>query len=119
MNSFLLAVLRRTRRHHLLAMNIFMLVFALATSLPGRAAGPNDRVTGVAGESWLNHLHRTLEDTSMGNTGRLGLPTSVTQEATPGGQRALSDEFPRHAVILKGSDLYRLNCQGCHGDSGL
>jgi len=76
-------------------------------------------VTGVAGESWLNHLHRTLEETSMGKTGRLGLPTSVTQKGTPGWQRALSDDSPGHPVTLKGSDLYRLNCQGCHGESGL
>ena len=26
---------------------------------------------------------------------------------------------PRGGVTLHGSDLYRLNCQGCHGESGL
>ena len=114
MNSFFLTFCRGTRRPH--AMKIFVLVFALATSLPGRAAGPNDRVTGVAGESWLNHLHRTLEETSMGKTGRLGLPTSVSAEESPSWPPALSDAQP---VTLKGSDLYRLNCQGCHGESGL
>jgi mono/diheme cytochrome c family protein len=104
---------------HPYALRIFLLVFALATSLPGHAAGPNDRVTGVAGESWLNHLHRTLEDTSMGKTGRLGLPTSVSAEESPSWQRALSYDFSGQAVTLKGADLYRLNCQGCHGESGL
>lgn len=31
-------------------------------------------VTAVAGESWLNHLHRSFGDTSMGKTGHLGPP---------------------------------------------
>ena len=120
MNSFLPTFCPGTllpRHPH--SLRIFLLVFALATSLPGNAAGPNDRVTGVAGESWLNHLHRTLEDTSMGKTGRLGLPTSVSTEESPSWQRALSYDFSGQAVTLKGADLYRLNCQGCHGESGL
>ncbi len=120
MNSFLPTFCPGTRLpRHPHALRIFLLVFALATSLPGHAAGPNDRVTGVAGESWLNHLHRTLEDTSMGKTGRLGLPTSVSSEESPSWQRALSYDFSGQAVTLKGADLYRLNCQGCHGESGL
>ena len=28
--------------------------------------------TPVAGESWLQHLHRSFDDTSMGKTGQLG-----------------------------------------------
>jgi mono/diheme cytochrome c family protein len=113
MNSFFPG----TREHQRsLAIRIFTLVFALATSSPGWASSPVDRVTGVAGESWLNHLHRTLEETSMGKTGRLGLPMSVTVEESQSWQRALSNG---QSVTLKGADLYRLNCQGCHGESGL
>jgi len=117
MNSFLPIFFPGTPQHRLPhALKFLLLVFALATSLPGWGASPNDRVTGVAGESWLNHLHRTLEETSMGKTGRLGLPMSVSESDASSWQRALSDG---HSVTLKGADLYRLNCQGCHGESGL
>ena len=117
MNSYLRTFFRGTHRHrHPYAAKILVLLFALAISLPGRAAGPNNRVTGVAGESWLNHLHRTLEETSMGKTGRLGLPASVPVDEMPTWLRALPDG---QSVTLNGWDLYRLNCQGCHGESGL
>jgi mono/diheme cytochrome c family protein len=74
----------------------------------------NPIVTPVTGESWLTHLNRPFGETSMGKTGHLGpapgreimpRPFDVTQ-------------LPAKAT-LKGSDLYRLNCQGCHGESGL
>ena len=117
MNFFLLTLCRGTRsRRRPQAPTIFVVVFVLATSLPGLAAGPNERVTGVAGESWLNHLHRPLEETSMGKTGRLGLPTSVAEDEAASWRRAL--DLSGQTVTLKGSDLYRLNCQGCHGESG-
>jgi len=118
MNLFnLIFFLNARSRRHPLAM-IFVVAFSLVASMPAPAASPNDRVTGVAGESWLNHLHRTLEETSMGKTGRLGVPTSVSVEETPSWQRARSGNFTAPPVTLKGSDLYRLNCQGCHGESG-
>jgi len=77
---------------------------------------PDPRVTAVSGESWLVHLNRSFGDTSMGKTGRLGpgpqevdrLPLPVETVATSSGPE----------VVLHGSDLYRLNCQGCHGESG-
>ena len=74
-------------------------------------------ITPVAGESWLVHLNRSFGDTSMGKTGHLG----------PGPQEQVSLQPPPQApiysagdgVTLHGADLYRLNCQGCHGESGL
>jgi mono/diheme cytochrome c family protein len=76
-------------------------------------------VTRVAGESWLNHLHRNFEETSMGKTGRLGPPSSMEGEENPDWQRQLSVDSTRTTVTLRGADLYRLNCWGCHGESGL
>jgi mono/diheme cytochrome c family protein len=73
----------------------------------------------VAGQSWLNHLHRTFEETSMGKTGRLGPPPSIGGEETPEWQRQLSADSTRQTVTLRGADLYRLNCWGCHGEFGL
>ena len=115
---FLTFCLVGQNRRRPLAIAIFVAVFAFTKGLPGWTAGPKDRVTAVAGESWLNHLHRSLEDTSMGKTGRLGLPTSVAEENPGNWNQALSGDFDGPTVPLKGSDLYRLNCQGCHGESG-
>ncbi len=86
----------------------------------GQPAGTKAvEVTRVAGDSWLNHLHRNFEDTSMGKTGRLGPPSSTAGEEKPDWQRQLAVSFTKKTVTLRGADLYRLNCWGCHGESGL
>jgi mono/diheme cytochrome c family protein len=79
----------------------------------------NLAVTNVQGESWLNHLARSFDETSMGKTGRLGPP-----EILPGLGDSRWESQPlsilaTQEVTLRGADLYRLNCQGCHGESGL
>jgi mono/diheme cytochrome c family protein len=95
-------------------------VFVLATGLVGQTAANRDfQVTAVAGESWLSHLHRTLEETHMGKTGRLGPAVPTRGEDISGWQPARSADPATQNVTLKGSDLYRLNCQGCHGEAGL
>jgi hypothetical protein len=35
--------------------------------------------TSVSGQSWLTHLGRSFDETSMGKTGRLGPPTATPQ----------------------------------------
>lgn len=71
--------------------------------------------TPVSGESWITHLSRPFNDTSMGKTGALG----------PGGddeqirQVAAGIVPPVAETTLSGADLYRLNCQGCHGANGM
>jgi mono/diheme cytochrome c family protein len=86
-------------------------VLALATSLYGTAKDP--AVTPTQGESWLNHLHRNFDDTSMGKTGQLG-PAEDVAGATGG----VSPFFAKPSVTLRGADLYRMNCRGCHGEAG-
>jgi mono/diheme cytochrome c family protein len=87
----------------------------LAASMFGQAAVRQDTaITAVTGESWLHHLHRPFDETSMGRTFRLGPPDPVADSAAP----QLRSSSMR-ARTLHGSDLYRLNCQGCHGESGL
>ena len=76
-------------------------------------------VTDVQGESWLSHLARGFNETSMGKTGRLG-----PSEALPGDNILGLESQPlpilaRQAVTVRGADLYRMNCRGCHGESGL
>lgn len=73
-------------------------------------------VTGLAGRSWLNHLNRSFEETSMGKTGHLG-PAALPGEGSRW-QLGLSPGIAT-AVSLRGADLYRLNCQSCHGEAGL
>jgi mono/diheme cytochrome c family protein len=97
-------------------MKTIAVVCLLAGSLLAQTTGTKDiPVTGVAGESWLSHLHRALEDTSMGKTGRLGPPTLAAAKESLSEQ---SIDHENHIIVLHGSDLYRLNCQGCHGESG-
>ena len=75
-------------------------------------------VTAVTGESLLTHLNRALGDTSMGKTGRLG----PAPNPGAGSQQIFLPHLLQPAsetVTLAGSDLYRLSCQACHGESGL
>jgi mono/diheme cytochrome c family protein len=75
-------------------------------------------VTAVAGESWLTHLNRRFDETSMGKTWRLGPPAPASGEAAPQWQRDWPSAVASQTLTLHGSDLYRMNCQGCHGESG-
>lgn len=96
------------------------MLFVLVSSLLGQTVGTKGSpVTVVAGESWLNHLHRAFDETSMGKTGRLGPPAPMPGEAAPRWQLGSSPGPASQTETLHGSDLYRLNCRGCHGESGL
>jgi len=101
-------------------MKSLVLVFLLAISALGQSSGAKTvQATPVAGESWLKHLHRTFEETSMGKTGHLGPPRSLGVEETSEWQKPLSADSTNQTATLHGSDLYRLNCWGCHGEFGL
>jgi mono/diheme cytochrome c family protein len=96
-----------------------LVVFTLASSLSGQTAGSKDaQVTAVEGESWIKHLRKSFNDTSMGRTWDLGPAPSVWGEESARGQLELSPGYAAQSVTLHGSDLYRLNCQGCHGGTG-
>jgi len=86
---------------------------------PQRAVGrQNVAVSAVSGESWLAHLNRPFNETSMGKTGRLGPPAPEPGETASPWQPDLPSSVASQTLTLHGSDLYRLNCQGCHGESG-
>jgi mono/diheme cytochrome c family protein len=79
----------------------------------------NSVVTPVEGESWLSHLHRSFGDTSMGKTWHLGPASSAPEEELRRGPPELLVGCTTQTTTLRGADLYRLNCWGCHGETGL
>jgi mono/diheme cytochrome c family protein len=91
-------------------------LFLLALSLSGCA----QIVTPVEGESWLEHLHRSFDETSMGKSSGVYGPAAPMPSEWPLSHPALqlSNKFTGQSTTLYGSDLYRLKCQGCHGASG-
>ncbi len=93
----------------------------MATALIGDATAQKQPViTPVTGESWLSHLHRPLEQSSMGHTGRLGPATIVLGRlAAENASLQRLELDTTQNVTLHGADLYRLNCRACHGESGL
>lgn len=104
---------------HLAGLTLLLACSLQAQPATSRASAfPNDaRVAAVSGESWLTHLNRSFGDTSMGKTGRLGPGPQEEDALQPPPQRPIYSS--RDGIKLHGSDLYRLNCQGCHGESGL
>ena len=87
--------------------------------LSQRANGNNSiSVTATSGESWLAHLNRRFNETSMGKTGRLGPPAPAPGEVSLASRPEPPASTASQIVTLHGSDLYRLNCRGCHGEAG-
>jgi len=104
---------------------VIAIVFLATCALQSQNVTPrvstyrNDaNVTAETGESLLTHLNRPFGDTSMGRTGRLGpAPRSGADS-----QQTFSPillQSTTGTVMLRGSDLYRLNCRACHGESAL
>jgi mono/diheme cytochrome c family protein len=54
----------------------------------------------------------------MGKTGRLGPPAPEPGETASPWHPDLRSNVASQTLTLHGSDLYRLNCQGCHGETG-
>jgi mono/diheme cytochrome c family protein len=73
----------------------------------------NDTVTAVSGASWLNHLGIKYRDTSMGRgSGKYQPKVDDTRS------EARTLPSMHDAVSLTGADIFRLNCQACHGATG-
>ena len=67
-------------------------------------------VTPVQGPSTLNHLHRTIEGSSMGWGGQWSAPLNLN---TPPPRVGTGGEF-----VVNGADLYRISCRACHRPNG-
>ena len=80
-----------------------------APAQPGKSA-----VTAVTGESWIAHLNRPFGETAMGKTGHLG-PAPGQQDTYRAAPLLVTSGTP---ILASGAELYRLDCEGCHGESG-
>ena len=105
--------------HERIPLITLVVLFVLVSSLLAQTnATKHTSVTAVEGESWISHLHKRFGETSMGRTSDLGpAPPRPGNEAPPW-QLNLSPGFPMSLVTLNGADLFRLNCRGCHKESG-
>jgi mono/diheme cytochrome c family protein len=95
-------------------------------------------IASVQGPSWLKHLGLTVSQTRMGQVGgTASLPASPhgSTAGSPSGPGNLNSNIQRflstfrsgpeqaskilnEEFVVTGSDLYRWNCQGCHGPDG-
>ncbi len=92
-----------------------------ATGLP-RSEDAAAVVTPVVGPSWIKHLGLpNSRATAMGRTGG-SIPAPASQREEPNLllriDRRRSSELLNETFVLTGADLYRLNCQSCHGSDG-
>jgi mono/diheme cytochrome c family protein len=100
-------------------MKHLMVIFALLIQLFGQTVGNKEiPVTAVKGESWISHLHKRFSDTSMGKTWHSGPAVPMPGEKSTVWQQRLSLDFAARTMTFHGSDVYRLNCRGCHAESG-
>jgi mono/diheme cytochrome c family protein len=105
--------------HERIPLITLVVLFVLASSLLAQTnATKHTSVTAVEGESWISHLHKRFGETSMGRTSDLGPPPPRPGKEGPPWQLNLSPGFPMSLVTLNGADLFRLNCRGCHKESG-
>jgi cytochrome c5 len=105
--------------HERIPLITLVVLFVLVSSLLAQTnATKHTSVTAVEGESWISHLHKRFGETSMGRTSDLGPAPPRPGNGAPPWQLNLSPGFPMSLVTLNGADLFRLNCQGCHKQSG-
>jgi cytochrome c len=99
---------------------IFGLFIFAAAFVLGESAVRHPAITPVTGESWLHHIGRTFDETGMGKTWQLG--PAAEMNYAPSHLHASTVSTPTkpdsRVEIVKGSDLYRMNCRGCHGEFG-
>lgn len=84
------------------------IVWDVTRDAPGTVPHPEIGVAAVRGKSWVAHLQGDVKTTPLGRQGGTAPPPASTA-----GREPLGDGFH-----LTGADLYRLECQSCHGPDG-
>jgi hypothetical protein len=93
-------------------------LFILIMALPPVAY--SQTVTPVHGESWLTHIHRPFDQTSMGkSSGVYGPKAPMPGDWPPSPTLNSTTNFTAQKETLSGADLYRFKCRGCHGLFGI
>ena len=81
-------------------------LFIVSSSLLGQSAGTKDStVTPVSGESWLSHLHRPFDGTSMGKTWDMGPSVPKPGERSDEWQAALTPAPLLEEYLIAGRTL--------------
>lgn len=113
---------------------------AAAGKPPASSPSQPFAVTSVAGPSVIARLGLSLENTRFGQSGGSGAPLETARSEPPLAGQSRSPRGPMGGLIreffsrfrnnedatgildqpfvLTGADLYRLNCQSCHGPDG-
>jgi len=77
-------------------------------------------ITPVHGDSWIGHIHRPFDQTSMGkSSGVYGPKAPMPGDWPPSPALNISTNFTAQKKTLSGADLYRFKCRGCHGLFGI
>jgi len=93
-------------------------VLILAMSLGQFASGQT--ITPVHGASWLTHIHRPFDQTSMGkSSGVYGPKAPMPGDWPPSTAPNAAIHLTPQKKSLSGADLYRFKCRGCHGLFGI
>ncbi|MGH9747155.1 MAG: cytochrome c [Candidatus Acidiferrales bacterium] len=106
------------KRHSIRPATLAALLVITSSMLAQTASTPDISVTAVSGDSWIQHIHRSFNETSMGKTWALGPPPPEPGDQSDPWQLKLTNGYAAQVLTLHGSDLYRLNCRGCHGEFG-
>jgi mono/diheme cytochrome c family protein len=93
---------------------LLLVTLALLPCAQGQTVSP------VHGASWLTHIHRPLDQTSMGkSTGVYGPKAPMPGDWPPRAGVDVAASSTGKRSTLYGSDLYRLKCRPCHGLFGV
>ncbi len=92
--------------------------FGMTAAAPGQTRGATPvpardvHITPVQGPSWLRHLGRPMDESSMGQTGLWGPSPIQEQGAAPFSLNMRVED----SMVVTGADLYRFSCRACHGE---
>lgn len=84
-------------------------------ALAATAAAATPETTPATGPSWLSKLGRDFDKTSLGRVGALGPNEQDPELQAPPPQ---GGRWLRQGFDLRGADLFRFTCRGCHGAGG-
>jgi mono/diheme cytochrome c family protein len=88
----------------------------LGVAQPQSGAGAGFEITPVEGPSWLKHLGLSRQKTAMGQMSSTGGRRSAA--GSPAWGLSSFPETLTQPFTVTGADLYRIDCQSCHGIGG-